>query len=90
MNAAPRFSPPPWLGALLLGAALLVLAPPPARAADAWRLSTPAALGPPTVCRAGMVDRFETFIYSTFNSRERMIQLSTIAVCLGLYIMLRK
>jgi hypothetical protein len=60
--------------------------PPCLPAAARDNRPTPAALA----SLNSLWNRFLSFLYTTFHSRERMIQLTLIGVIVGLFIMLRK
>jgi hypothetical protein len=72
----------------LAGVLLFALAPTTARAAP-----TPAASSPALLASGGgwrmYWAKFEDFVHNSFRSRERLIQISALAVALGLFIMYR-
>ncbi len=71
--------------------ACILILPSPARAdSAAWRGESLTPL-PPVMAGAWskFKDRTLNFLANTFDSRERMIQLATIGLCLGLFIIVR-
>lgn len=96
MNASKR------LLAVLACFGLMALLIWPTTASAAWDLGPATALGPahesnpsvrtplPPASFTYVWNQVMGFIYNTFRSRERMIQLTLIGVTVGLFIMLRR
>ena len=77
---------------------LLLLLPAPADAAGAQppvpplRVASPGAraVAAPWVIEAWSWQKLWSPLESTFNNRRRMVQLATIGMCIGLYILMRR
>jgi hypothetical protein len=73
---------------LLAGLLFLAAAPQPVRADPVPVATSPALFASEGGWRFYWT-RFEDFVHNSFRSRERLIQISAIAVLIGLFIMYR-
>ena len=87
------------LGALVLILLALLGGPRPVCAAPAAQGPVPTAQPPSTsqppnrtrlAAPAGCLANFMTFVKEALSSRRGMVQLATIGMCIGLFIMMRK